>query len=108
MVPDINLSRTTIRSKIDENKKIQRALEITSEMLQIFNLYTTLDEKYTCTPKELYDQLKEKGYDWEVLLNTRVIGCMEETKHPLNFLSTMAPLKMRVDEYKPYWLDKKR
>lgn len=107
LVPDINLSRTTIRSKINENKNLQRALEITSEMLQIFNLDTTLDDKYTCTPKELYDQLKEKGYDWEILLNTRGYWVYEETKHPLNFLSTLDLLKMRVDEYKPYWLDKK-
>lgn len=105
LVPDVNLSRTTIRGKIDSNDKIRRALEITAEMLQIFNLHD-IDAKYKCTPKELYEQLKEKGYDWDVLLNTRGYWVYEETPEPLNFLSTMDLLKMRVDEYKPYWLNK--
>lgn len=107
LVPDINLSRTTIRGKIDENVKLRRALEITSEMLQIFNLHN-IDKKYICTPKELYEQLKEKGYDWDVLLNTRGYWVYEETPHPLNFLSTLDLLKMRVGEYHPYWMEDKQ
>lgn len=105
LVPDVNLSRTTIRGKIDGSAKLRRALEITSEMLQIFNIHD-IEDKYKCTPKELYEQLKEKGYDWDVLLNTRGYWVYEENKHPLEFLSTMDLLKMRVGEYVPYWLPK--
>lgn len=107
LVPDISLSRTTIRTKIEDNANLRRALEITSEMLQIFNLHN-IDEKYICTPKELYDQLKEKGYDWNELLNTRGYWVYEETKHPLNFISTMDLLKMRVGEYHPFWMEDKQ
>jgi hypothetical protein len=106
LLPDVALSRTTIRSKIDSNEKLRRALEITSEMLQIFNLHN-IDSKYICTPKELYDQLKEKGYDWDILLNTRGYWIFEGTEHPLEFLSTMDLLRMRVDEYKPFWIKDK-
>ena len=106
LCPDINLSRTTVRGKIKENVKLRRALEITSEMCQIENLWHDVPEHLTCTPKQLYEELKAKGYDWDILLNTRGYWVFEEDNHPLNFLSTMDLLKMRVGEYVPYWYEK--
>lgn len=103
LVPDINLSRTTIRTKINDNVKLQRALEITSEMRQIFNLDKDVADKYFCTPGELYETLKTKGYSWDRLLDTRGYWIYEGTEHPQPFLSTMDLLKMSKDEYHPYW-----
>lgn len=106
LVPDINLSRTTIRRKIDENPKIKRALEITSEMAQMTNLWHDLPSDLLCTPKELYEDLKAKGYDWDILLSTRGYWVYDNDKQEVPFLSTMDLLNMKQGTYKPYWYKK--
>ena len=107
LVPDVALSRTTVRGKINEEPRLQRALEITSELCQMQNMWHDMEEGLFCDPKTLYDDLKEKGYDWEILLNTRGFWIFEEQEHPLPFLSTMDLLKMRQGEYHPAWYDQK-
>lgn len=105
LCPDISLSRTTIRGKIDEHAKLRRALQITSEMCQMKNLWhETSENPGFCTPKELYDDLKAKGYDWDQLLNTRGYWTFDNDKHPVPFLSTMDLLNMRLGAYRPYWM----
>jgi hypothetical protein len=103
LCPDINLSRTTVRGKIDENPRLQRALEITSEMCQIDSLWHEFDESLLCTPKELYEGLKAKGYDWDVLLDTRGYWVFEGSVESKQFLSTKDLLMMRAGRYVPYW-----
>lgn len=122
LCPDIAMSRTTIRGKIKEHAKLRRALEITSELCQMNNFgYQTENTPETlpgetetrehdlmCSPKELYEDLKAKGYDWDVLLNTRGYWVFEENAaNELPFLSTMDLLRMRAGLYTPYWLPKK-
>ena len=60
LLPDVKLSRTTIRSKIDENPQLRRVLNITSEMCQMDQMWHGIDE-LMCTPKELYDDLIKLG-----------------------------------------------
>lgn len=122
LVPDISLSRTTIRGKLKESAKLRRAMEITSELCQMRNLgYQTEstpevlpgDEEIriydlVCSPKDLFDDLKAKGYDWDVLLNTRGYWVFEEdAANELPFLSTMDLLRMKAGLYHPYWLPAK-
>ena len=125
ILPDINISRTTIRNKIENNPEFCRALNITSEMCQIKRFYKTINPLLLCTPKELYDDLIKLGYDWKILLATRGWTTVNNDKHPIPFLSTMDLLKMRlailpekdlqvlslrgIKPYHPYWLmdDKK-
>lgn len=108
LVPDINLQRTTVRGKIDGEVRLQRALEITSEMCQMKNLWHHLPEGYVVTPKELYESLKTKGWDWEKLLDTRGYWMFEEdiTDKTKPFLSTMDLLRMHHGEYEPWWYKK--
>lgn len=103
--PDCKLSRTAIRGKIDTDPKLCRALNITAEMCQMKNLWHHLDSDTLCTPKELYDDLKAQGYDWDVLLNTRGWWTLDNDMHPIPFLSTMDLLRMRRKEYFPYWMN---
>ena len=104
LCPDVSLSRTTVRGKIDNDYKLRRAFHIIGEMIQIFNFHDKLDANLRCSPKELYDQLKAKGYDWDRLLGeTRYHWEFEEQPHERQFLSTMDLLKMRVGEYHPWW-----
>lgn len=106
--PDIPLSRTTVRTKINENANLRRALELASEMCQIRNLWLDLDIKYSMEPQELMDNLIARGYDWDTLMTkTRGYWIYEEEAklNPLQFLSTMDFLKMAMGEYHPYWYD---
>jgi hypothetical protein len=107
LLPDVKLSRTTVRGKLDTNPQLRRAMNITSEMCQMKYLWHDLPEGLICTPKELRDDLIKTGYDWDVLLNTRGWWTYNNDKHEIPFLSTMDLLKMRKGEYHPYWLDSK-
>lgn len=108
LYPECKLQRTTVRSKIDNDPKLCRALNITSEMLQMKQFWQGLVDDVMCTPKELYDDLKALGYDWEVLLATRGWWTINNDKHPVPFLSTMDLLRMRKGLYKPYWMKDKK
>lgn len=109
LVPDVNLQRTTIRGTIDNDIKIQRALEITSEMAQMQNMWHHLPEDFIVDPATLYEGLKSKGYDWDILLSqTRGYWVFEEEekKNTKYFLSTMDLLNMYHGTYVPYWYKK--
>lgn len=103
--PDIKLSRTTVRGKIDRHPELRRGLNIAAELLQINELWHHVKEDLKCTPKQLYDDLKALGYDWDTILTTRgwwaPIGEFEDIK----FLSTMDLMLMRVGDYIPYWME---
>jgi hypothetical protein len=103
--PDVKLSRTVVRKKLDADETLRRAIEIQSEMLQLIQFHRTYDSELLCDPKTLYEDLKAIGYDWDVLLNTRGYWVFEEEKdeHDKPFLSTMDLLRMRQGLYVPYW-----
>ena len=103
--PSVNLSRTTVRTKIDNDPKLQRALNITSELMQIGQFYRNMRSTLP-TPKQLYDKLTEVGYNWDFILsNTRGWWTIHNTHHPLHFLSTMDLVEMYHGTYHPYWLE---
>lgn len=105
--PDVALSRTTVRKKLDSDERLRRATEITSEMLQLIQFHRTYDADLLCDPKTLYEDLKAIGYDWDQLLDTRGywVFCDDEAEHEKKFLSTMDLLRMRVGLYAPYWME---
>lgn len=104
--PDVKLSRTKVRTKIDEDPWLQRALNISMELMQINRMFPEFRNKgWLCTAEELFQGVKEKGYDWDMILgNTRGWWTMDNDEHPIPYLSTLDLMKMRVDQYKPYWL----
>ena len=104
LLPDVKLSRTTVRGKLDANANLRRAMNITSEMLQMFMLWKDI-EPYVCTPKELYDGLIALGYDWSVLLETRGYWTFDNDKQEVPFLTTYDFLRMLKSEYIPYWME---
>ena len=112
LCPDVKLQRTTVREVIDGDYKVRRALEITSQLLQIKMTWNDLPGDLMCTPKELYEDIKTKGYKWEEILETREWWKFNESNpdYPFqtdcdrNYLSTMDLLKMRKGIYHPYWI----
>jgi hypothetical protein len=104
LIPEVKLSRTAVRSKLDNDAKLRRAVNITSEMCQMSMLWHDLDETLICTPKELYDDLKAMGYNWDELLATRPWWTYDNDKQLVPFLTTMDLLRMRRRLYHPYWM----
>ena len=103
--PECKLARTTVRTKINNDPKLRRAINITAELLQLDIYHPYLkSEGLLCTPQELYEDIKKLGYDWNVLLETRGYWTPNQYEHPIPFLSTVDLLKMRVGKYTPYWL----
>lgn len=105
LYPEVSLSRTTIRSKLDADSKLRVATTLTADLLQI---NTEWDEKIPsslmCTPEILYEDIKKLGYDWDVLLQTRNYWTFDQYTNPIPFLSAMDLLYMREGSYVPYWL----
>lgn len=106
LLPDVALSRTTVRGKLDQNYKLRRAMEISMELCQIYNMWHDYDQKLVVAPAELFATLKEKGYNWDQLLETRGYWTFDNDSkdHKRPFLSTQDLLKMRVGDYHPYWM----
>ena len=105
--PDVNLSRTTVRSKLAEDATLARAAEITHEMLQleIFHPEYIRGADLKCTPEELYNDIKEMGYDWDVLLKTRSWWAIKQYSNTEiePYLHAADLLKMRKGKYHPWW-----
>jgi len=107
LYPGVKLSRTTVRGKLDEDEKLRRAVNITSELLQM-KMYMPQYKHLYCTPKELYDDIKALGYDWDTLLDTRGWWAIKQYDPNLKpFLSTLDLLLIRSKKKKPYWYNKK-
>lgn len=108
LYPDVNLGRTTVRKKIKEDRLLRKAIQFTSELLQLHQ-YTRGIEDLLCSPEELYEDIKAKGYDWEQLLDTdsRWRFVEDKQKDDANYLSIYDLLNMRKGIYHPFWLPKK-
>ena len=66
--------------------------------------FDAIDSKYRCIPAELYEGIKELGYDWNTLLDKRGYYTLNHYDHPIKPLSTFDLLRMRVGDYIPYWM----
>lgn len=105
MLPNIKLSRTAIRRKMEDHYILRRAIGVCSEMLQM-NLLWKMEDKYKLTPEELYTKVKERGYNWEDLLNTRehYVFVEDEPYEELPELNTWDFIRIAVGEYHPFWM----
>lgn len=108
LYPDVKLGRTTVRSKLKEHKKLARAVEICSNMVQLKQYMSEKIRVFDlwCTPLELYNDLKEMGYDWDKILETRGWSTIKDYSVDTYYLHTYDLLRMRKGLYKPYFNDK--
>lgn len=108
LMPELSLSRTKVRSRLNESPPLRRAVEIQSELLQFIHFKREFD---TPDPKTLYEGLKAMGYDWDFILNhTRGYWMVreEEALNEKKFLSTKDLVRMLRYEYIPYWMTKEQ
>lgn len=105
LYPDVKLGRTTIRQLLREDRKLRRAVEITSQLKQISDFHRHLRPQLV-EPGDLRRILEEKGYDWNWLLdNTRSWHTLNDEQHPDYPLSTLDLCRVAKGEYHPYWLE---
>ena len=107
--PDVSMTRTNAREKLKADPKLRRAVNILSELAQMHEFHQGKYADVLCTPEELYEGIKEKGYDWDRLLTeTRgyPVPVEQEPTEPLWELSTLDLLHMRLDKYRPKEYDK--
>ena len=104
LCPDVALSRTAIRRAIDSSPELRLALEHTVYLYQIGRYWKNFDQSLLCTPKELYEDIKKLGYDWNELLKCRNYWLPDQYTNPVRYLSIIDLLKMRAGIYKPYWM----
>lgn len=106
LCPDVKLSRTTVRTKLDESYRLRRGVEIMHSMAQYQAYHNITNEAYLVKPDELYASLIEKGYDWNVLLDTVNFHTYEENK--LEFrksLSLLDLLRLHSGENDKAWYE---
>jgi len=107
LLPEESLSRTTVRAKSRLLPKLQRAFEISHELSQINDYWHDFDKSLFMAPDELYAKIKEKGYNWDELLDTRGFWVFnQDAPNHKPFLSTKDLLEMATGQYRPYWLKK--
>lgn len=108
LYPEVSISRTTVRSKIEDDFKLRTAITLTADLLQISKEWNEkVPTSLLCDPETLYEDIKALGYDWDQLLQTRNYWTFDQYTNPIPFLSAMDLLYMREGTYVPYWLEDK-
>lgn len=109
LYPDCPFTRNTLRAKINEDVKLRTAIHYTSELLETSVYHPSVWSEYGCDLEDLYTDIKNLGYDWDLLLKCRPYFVFNNDANPTPFLSSVDLLRMRKGEYHPYWMteDKK-
>lgn len=101
LLPGVKFGRTTIRDQLESDMRLRRALEITAAIAYMQNNWLRLDAKYRIGTDILYDAIKNKGWDWEDILDNTVEYWMfadQIVKGSKNTLTAMSLLAMAVDD----------
>lgn len=103
--PGVTLSRNTGYEKLKEDYRTFRALELTCDLIQL-QIYGKLTH-LTMSPEELYAKVKERGYDWEVLLDSRGWWTYDNYHKDLKpYLSIMDLLEVAHGKKDIFWYKK--
>lgn len=111
ILPGVKFGRTTIFDMALENRRLQRALEITAGLAYMQNNWFRLEPEYHITPQELYDKVKEAGFDWDEILDNTVEYWQfkdQETKTSKRCVTVKTLLDMALKGLKPKFLTVKK
>lgn len=104
--PEVKMGRTTVRKKLEEDERLKRAAEITHELMDSKYLKFVIDNDLWCEPEVLYKDVKDLGYDWDLILDSRGwIAPDNYAEHLPPYLSIIDILFIRKGKI-PYWYDK--
>lgn len=107
LCPDIKVSRTTIRSKLENTPKLCRALEITLGLF--FQLQFSLGNVRRYYREiggidKLIERVNASGHiTWDEVLETREYWTPDHYTNPKRYLSVEDILRIALGLYVPYW-----
>ena len=104
-MPDLPLTRTTIRKKLPVTPGLQRAVNITSELLQMKQFKPSYWQDYGVEVEELYTNMTKLGFSWEEILTKTRGWYSPDVNHPIPHLSIVDLLRMNKEGYIPHWMD---
>lgn len=102
--PDVTLGRTTVREMIDNDPKLDRALALMAEIAVCIMYRDEFPSKYRLKLNEIYEKIKERGYDWNKLLDTRGYWLYKEEEEHLGdsvkpYLCGLDIIRMAIGEH---------
>lgn len=104
LYPEVNCTRPMLRTRLEEDPKFARAMELTAELCQYYIINPDLPENMRPTTKDLYISLKEKGWDWDrILTNTRSYWTFDHYTNPIRPITALDLLNMHAGVYEPWW-----
>ncbi|HXQ36812.1 MAG TPA: hypothetical protein VN843_22560 [Anaerolineales bacterium] len=106
LLPEETLQRTTVREKLDGNAKLRRAMNITSEIAQMYAFHKAYVGDKLMSTEDLVSKLKDHQYDLDFILSkTRGWWTYDNDQVAGYFLSTLDLLEMAAGRYTPYYLE---
>jgi hypothetical protein len=114
-LPDVKVTRHTVRETMKKNKKLFRAMQIGYDLYQLKKFFPVYERGgLYVDPHTLYTGLIEKGYDWDdILTNTRNwwdddhYNERPENRDREKCLTIVSLLEMYHGIYTPWWLEEK-
>ncbi len=108
--PEINLTRMNVRSLLEKDPKLARAIQITADLIQVEMFHGDRFQSIIVPPEELYENMIKLGYDWEKILETRNWVVPNNDKAPGFYLNIVNLLRANKGEYlfKELMADKKK
>ena len=108
LYPEVKISRTTVRGKIDKDARLRRAINITAEIQMMINIWPDKYPDLYCTPAILFEDINKLGYSWdEILDTTNKWSFLDDEDNKQNYLSTLDILRIRKGFFTPKFLTKK-
>lgn len=105
LYPDVKWRYTTVRQLKDEDPRLEKAIELTAWLKSLY-LAAKNDMALSnyASPKEIYENLKARGYDWNILLDTRSYWLPRELEAENKpYLSALDLIRMNAGLYHPKW-----
>jgi hypothetical protein len=104
LYPECKVGRTTIRKKLLDDLKLERAFVICYQMWFMQTFWLEMDHKYRITPQELYTKLKDKGLDWNNILENTVDYWFDNPAIKKKTVSTHELIRVAIGEREPNWV----
>lgn len=106
LYPECKLGRTTIRKKLLDDDKLTRALTICYQLWYMNTFWLGMENKYRITPEVLYEKIKERGLDWNEILEDTVDYWFTNKDIKKFTVTSMELVKVALGERDPYWIKK--
>lgn len=101
--PGKTYGRTTIREEIDNDPRLDRALALMAEIAVCIMYRDEFPNKYRLKLKDIYEKVKERGYDWDKILDSRGYWLYKEEEEYMDgvkpYLCGMDLIRIAIGEH---------